>query len=496
MVQKETQIMKKNIRLIVIFCVIAAVLAGLLIFLLATAPEEEEESTPEEKVTSRLMYDRNPADISEITIENEYGSYKVTRVGEGDSAAWSIEGISELPINSSDFTSIIENAAALTAQQTVAENPEDISIYGLDVPSAKVTSVYSDSAGTVNTLILGNLVPDGINRYFMLEGDPKVYTVKNSSVRYFLDDKYDLVNKVVYTVRTASGENDTTDYTRINKMTIKRADLDYDVVIEYDVRIEDDSIMTGNSSNYVMTEPAFRDLNPQTSSEITGGIFGLTASKLGIVHPDETDMEITGINSPSAEVAVEINGGDTLNFRIGNESFDNDGEKLGRYVYAEGIDIIYIFEESSLPWLNFVPIQLVTSMLTSNYVYDLEALDITTEDKELNFTMTGTSASDFAVKLNGTDVDSEAFKTLYQFILRAPSDDFWFEDNGEEPVLTISIRTYNGNEDIIEFIPSESRRSLVRLNGKITYRCASAYVERLIRNLELYENGQDIITNW
>lgn len=489
--------MKKNIRLIIIFCVVAVLLAGILIFLLVTAPEEEEEEpAPEAEVTSRLMYDRNPADISEITIENEFGSYKITHVGEGDSIIWDIEGISELPISNSGFTSIIENTASLTAQQVVAEDPEDISIYGLDAPSAKVTSVYSDSAGTVNTLILGNLVPDGINRYFMLEGDPKVYTVSNSYVRCFLNDKYDLVSRVVYTARTASDENDATNYTLINKMTIERADLDYDVVIEYDVRIEDESIMTGNSSSYVMTEPAFRDLNPETSSGVTNGIFGLTASKLGIVHPDEADMEICGISSPAAEVTAEIGGGDVLHFRIGNESFDNDGEKLGRYVYVDGTDIIYIFEESSLPWLNFVPLQIVTTMFTSNYVYDLEAMDIITGNKELNFTMTGTSADDFAVKLNGNDVDDSAFKTLYQFILRAPSDEFWFEDNGEEPVMTISIRTYNGKEDIIEFIPSEGRKSLVKLNGKVTYRCASAYVDRLVKNLDLYENGQDIITSW
>lgn len=488
--------MKKNIRLIIICCIAVVILAGILILLLVTAPEEEEEPTGEEKVTSRLMYDKNPADISEITIENEHGSYKITRVGTGDDAAWTIEGISELPIDNSGFTSIIENTATLTAKQVVSENAEDISIYGLDVPSAKVTSVYSDSAGTVNTLLLGNLVPDGVNRYFMLEGDPNVYTVSNSSVRCFLDDKYDLVSKVVYAVRTASGENDDTDYTRINKMTIKRADLDYDVVIEYDVRIEDESIITGNSSNYVMTEPAFRDMNPQTSSEITNGIFGLTASKLGVIHPNETDMEVGGMTSPAAEVTAEINGGDVLHFLIGKESFSTDGEKLGRYVYVDGTDIIYIFEESSLPWLNFVPIRVVNALFTSNYVYDVEAMDITAEGREMHFTMTGNSVKDFVVKLNGSDVDDDAFRTLYQFILRAPSDEFWFEDNGAEPILTVNIRTYNGGGDLIEFLPSEGRRMLVRLNGKVTYKCASAYVDRLIKNLELYENGQEIVTNW
>lgn len=488
--------MKKNIKLIIICCIAAVILAGIMILLLVTAPEEEEEVQTEEKVTSQLMYDKNPQDISELTIENEFGTYTVTRMGEGDDASWAIEGIIGVPVNNSDFSKLIENSATLTAKQVVVEEPEDISIYGLDAPSAKVRTVYTDSAGTVNTLILGNLVPDGINRYFMLEGDPKVYTVSNSSVRCFLNDKYDLVDRTVYTVRTASDANDTTDYTKIRKMTISRADLDYDVVIEYDVRLDDDSAVVSNSSYYVMTEPAFRDLNPETSSAVTGNIFGLTASTLGVIHPDEADMVISGLNSPAAEVDVEINGGDTLHFRIGDESFDNDGVKLGRYVLVDGIDIIYIFEENSLPWLSFDPIKIVTTMFTVNYVYDLEALDITGENTDMHFTMTGTSNDDFAVKLDGNDTDAGAFKTLYQFILRAPSDEFYFEETDAAPVLTINIRRYDGGGDTIEFIPSESRKSIVRLNGKITYKCATAYVDRLIQNLELYENGQDIIANW
>lgn len=489
--------MKKNIKLIIICCIAVVLLAGVLIFLMATAPEEEEEPAAEAaKETSRLLYDKNPKDISEITIENEHGTYQILRVGEGDNARWAVDDISGVPISDSRLGSLIENAAALTAKQVVVEEAEDISIYGLDAPSAKVTSVFTDSSGTVNTLIIGNLVPDGINRYFMLEGDPRVYTVSVSDVNCFLNDKYYLINRVIYTANFASDENDTTDYTRINKMTISRSDLDYDVVIEYDIRIEDESIMTGNSSNYVMTEPAFRDLNPETSSAVVSGIFGLTASDLGILHPNEEDMENCGINSPAAEISVEINGGDSLHIFIGNECFGEDGVKIGRYVYAEGIDIIYVFEETDLPWLHFVPIQIVTTMFTSNYIYDVEYMDITGKDTDIHFAMSGSSAADFAVKCDGNDVDPDEFKTLYQFILRAPSDEFYFEETDEEPILTVNIRTYSGKEDIIEFIPSDNRKAVIRLNGKVTYKCASAYADRLVQNIELYKNGEEIVLNW
>ncbi len=488
--------MKKNIRIIIICLIAVVILGAAAAILLLTAPEKEEETSSEAEETSRLLYDKNPSDISEINITNEHGEYQIKRVGDGDDAKWAVEGITGVPISSSSLGDVIENAATLTAQDVVVEDPEDISIYGLDNPSATVKTTFTDSSAAENTLFVGNMVPDGVSRYFMLEGDNTVYIAKNSDLTYFLNDKYDLVDKVVYTAKTAADENDTTSYTRINKMTIQRKDLDYDVVIEYDVRQDDDSITTSNSTQYVMTSPAFRELNPETSSTVTEGIFGLTASDLGILNPTEEDAVNCGLADPEVILKAEINGGDELNLYVGNECYDDEGEKLGRYVYVDGINIIYIFDESSLPWLTFEPIRIVTTMYTVNYVYDLASLDITGENADAHFTVTGNTANDFAVQLDGQPADADKFKTFYQFILRAPSSDFCFDETDSEPVLTVDIKTQSGGGDVIEFIPAENRKCIVRLNGKSTYICTSAYVDRFVKNLELYKNGEDIVINW
>lgn len=486
--------MKKNIKYIIIFCVIAVILAGLIIVLNLTAPEEEAESDNSSASSSALLYDKNPDDISKLEISNKHGSYEVVRTGEGDSAAWTIIELANLPMSSGNMGNLLENAASVTAQKTVVESAEDLSIYGLDKPAATVTATFSDSAGTVKKLFIGNLTPKGNTYYAMVEGDSKVYTILSSRVSCFLENRYYVLNKVIYTAKTAADENDLTNYTRISKITIKRSDLDYDFVIEYDKRLDDDSIMTSNSSYYVVTSPVFRELNPEASSAVTDGIFGLTASDFGILNPDGEDFEKCGINEPAADVLFEINGGDTVHIIIGNESFDKEGKKLGRYVYVDGKEVIYIFDESSLPWLDVMPLKIVTTMFTSNYVYDVNSIDVS-GGASMSFTVTGSSADDFAVKLDGKDVDAEKFKTLYQFLLKAPSDELYFEETSAEPTVSISIKTDRG-EDTIDFIPSEGRKSVVRLNGKVTYKCASAYVDRLMSNLELFKNGEDIISTW
>ncbi|MDE7289140.1 MAG: DUF4340 domain-containing protein, partial [Oscillospiraceae bacterium] len=262
--------MKKNIKYIIIFCVIAVILAGLLIVLKLTAPAEEtdNESDTDNAVQTSLVYDKNPHDISKLEISNEHGTYEVVRAGEGDNAVWTIIELANLPMSSGNMGNLLENAASVTAQQTVVESADDLSIYGLDKPLSTVTATFSDSGNTVKKLFIGNLTPSGTMHYAMVDGDQKVYTILNSKVNCFLENKYYVLNKVIYTVKSAADENDTTDYTRINKMTITRSDLDYDFVIEYDKRLEDDSLMIANSSSYVITSPIFRELNPETSAAV------------------------------------------------------------------------------------------------------------------------------------------------------------------------------------------------------------------------------------
>lgn len=486
--------MKKNIRIIIICCIAAVVLAGLLILLKATVPEKEEEDTAaEDEVTSLLLYDKDPLTLAKLTVENEHGSYEVTRFGEGEEAFWAVIEFANLPIDGTVISSLIENASSVTSRQTVAENAENVSIYGFDAPSAVVTAEFSDSAGTVKKLLFGNLVPTGRQRYLMIEGDPNVYTVYKSSADCYMNKKYDVLSRTVYTPKSSDGN--AADSSQISKITIKRPELDYDFIIEYDIRLDDESLMIANSSSHVVTSPIFRELNPEKASPVVDSIFGLAASDLAIVNPNENDFVALGLDEPAADIVFEI-GSDTVHITVGNEYFDDDGKKAGRFVFVEGISIIYIFTEDTLPWLDVMPLDIVTTMITSNYIYELETFDIAAAGSDMHFTVTGSDAKTFAVKLDGIDADADAFKTLYQYILRAPSDELYFEDTNAEPAVKVTIKNINGKTDVIEFIPSESRKAIIRLNGKTSYKCAAAYVDRLLKNLELYKNGEDIVTNW
>lgn len=487
--------MKSKIRLIIIIAVVALLLGGAILALKLTAPESEpEEETAEAEVTSSLLYDKNPDDILSITIKNETSEYTVERFGEELFHIWVVPEYIEAPIDGNVISELRQNAATLTAQKTVAENAEDLSIYGLAQPRGEYKVEFDDSDKTVKEICIGSSVPGSSSTvYVCFKGENTVYTVKSSAISCFLEDKRNCIETTVYTARTAVDENDTTEYTRINKLTVQRKDIDYDIVIEYDKRQEDEDAIIANSSIYRLTSPVTLDLNPDKCSDFTTAMFGLTASDFAVLNPSEEQKAEYGFDDPYADIYADIVGGE-FHLIVGNPYNNEEGVQAGYYAMAEGIDVIYMFENGTLPWLDTMPLDLTISMITSNYIFTVNAIDIT-GSAEAHFTMTGSSNDDYAVKLNGNDVDKESFKTLYQFILSAPAEQLHLEEPSGEPDLTVEIKTESGS-DVLEFYPAESRRTIIKLNGVPSFSCKTAYLERLKENIKLFENGEAIVENW
>lgn len=487
--------MKSKIKLIIIIAVVALLLGGAVVALKLTAPETEtEEETTETEVTSSLLYDKNPDDILLISIKNEASEYSIKRFGEELFHVWTVPEYIEAPIDGNVISQLRQNAATLTAQKTVAENAEDMSIYGLSEPRAEYKVEFDDSEKTVKEICIGSVVPGTSSTvYVCFKGENTVYTVKSSAISCFLEDERSCIETTVYTARTAVDENDTTDYTRINKMAVQRKDIDYDIVIEYDKRADDKDIVTSNSSLYRLTSPVVLDLNPDKCSDFTSAMFGLTASDFAVLNPTDEQKAEYGFDEPYADIDADIVGG-RFHLVVGKPYNDENGVQAGYYAMAEGIDVIYMFDNGTLPWLDVMPLDLTTSMITCNYIFTVNAIDIT-GSAEAHFTMTGSTNDDYAVKLNGSDVDTDSFKTFYQFILRAPAEQLYLEEPTGEPDLKIEIKTADGG-DVLEFYPAESRRTIIKLNGVPSFSCKTAYLERLKENLKLFENGETIVENW
>lgn len=482
--------MKSKIKFIIIAAVILLVLGGVTAALLLTSPAEEEEAEEETVVESSLIFDKNPEDIEKLVISNEYGSYKIDRVGKDGIYMWTIVDYILAPISDTFINTALNGGATLTARKTVMENAEDLSIYGLTEPSAEYTVYFDDSDKTEITVKIGDPVPASSVYSYMSIGDEKtVYTVKNSDVAFAKSNSRDCVNKVVFTQKTAEDENDTTEYALVNKLTISRKDLDYDIVIDYDTRLEDENLIVANSSSYRMSEPVVLDINPEKGADVMSAMFGLTASDFAQIRPEEGDLAQYGLDDPQLVVTADTNSGE-FTLKIGNEA-----ENGGYYGMACDINMVFIFDKASLPWLTVMPLDLTTNMITSHYIYNIDTISIKCEGTDVTFDISGSGADDFGVSSDGKELDADAFKKFYQFILGAPSEQLYFGEVTGEPAATIEIKADDGN-DVIEFYTIENRRTVIVLNGKPSFSCKTAYVDRLVQNVQKYLNGEEIIENW
>lgn len=482
--------MKSKIKFIIIAAVALLILGGVTAALLLTAPAEKAEPEQETVVESSLIYDKDPADISILEITNEFGSYKINRVASGEFSYWTIVDYILAPISTDFINTALNQAGTLTARKTVMENAEDMSIYGLAEPSAQYTVTFDDSAKSSYTVKIGNKVPGSSIYSYMSIGDEKtVYTVKDSDVTFSKENSRNCVDKIVFVQKTAGDENDKTDYSLVNKLTISRKDLDYDIVIGYDTRLDDQNIIVSNSSSYRMSEPVVLDINPEKGGEVMGGMFGLTASDFAAIRPEEADLAQYGLDDPQLVVTADTNSGE-FTLKIGNKA-----ENGGYYGMACDINMVYIFDESTLPWLNVMPLDITTTMITSHYIYGIDSISIKTADNDVKFDILGSSAEDFGVESDGKTLDADAFKTLYQFILRAPSEQLYFNEVSGTPDAVVEIKAEDGN-DTIEFYNIGDRRTVIVLNGRPSFSCTTAYVERLSRNVQKYLNGEELITSW
>ncbi len=483
--------MKSNVKLLIVAAAILAVLAGATAILMLTgsedSQEEAEETTASSEVLSRLIYDKNPDKIGNIHIKNSTGEFDIKKYAD---KAWFIPEFVTLPHNTSALTDILNCAASVTSQQVAAENSDDMSVYGLSEPRAEVTITFDDDD---KILYIGSDSPSPGLTYMRFKDENTVHAVNTSDIDCFLNDKFSFIAKTVYTAKQPESEDDTTDYSKINSITISRQDIDYDIVLEYDVRQDYDEIISGNSSSHVMTSPVRLDLNPDLAYNVLNNVFDLTASQIAVTSPSEETMADFGLTDPFAEINFDIVGGD-LRFLIGNKFIDENGKHTGYYCYADGIDIIYIFDKSSVPWADVMPLDISMTMITSTYIYAVESIDVDTGDKNVHFDLNKDSEN-FAVSCKDHEIDPDNFKSYYQFILRAPAEELYIEEIDAPADIKLTIKNSYGT-DVLEFIKSEDRMSVIRLNGVTSFRCRTAYTMRLIENLDRLLDGEKIIDTW
>ncbi len=447
--------------------------------------------TDDEHDDEKLLIDTTSTNIDNIVVTNKYGEYTFYKPTSGKES-WKIKELDGINLTSNLLSGLAENVAQFETYKTVEENASDLAKYGLDEPEGQFTVTFRN--GETCTFLVGNTSTKERYRYICESGKNDVYMILESRVSYFIEPKENFIST------TLIATPDTSDEPEYGKMVVKRKDLDYTLEFENDPYDREDMV-----SAQVMTEPIFAYLNVSVSTDVTHGLWGLTASSAVQIFPTDEDFKKYGLDKPSTTVTLKGDGYD-YKLLIGNSIMTKDDEgndttEIGSYYCyltgVDGVDCIYEISAANLPWATVEPGDLVTNMMTTNNIMDVSQIKVKSDDVDVTFDIKsdGEKVID-SVKLNDKDVVVSDFQDLYRYLLTCPTGEVYFDEPNGESTMTIDIVCSDGTTDKIEFFKDSSRRLVVKLNGRTSFRIQSKWVDQFVKNIENLENGKSIVSTY
>ena len=499
--------MKKNTRIIIFSLIGLGVLAAVVALLYFTQPsptaDGEETSAEETTVDESLVFnDYTEEEIVSIQAENRHGGFSMTRTQNDDGTSrWMLDEV-EIDAdryNATIFETVEGYAAGLTVKELV-EADADLSKYGLDDPSAVVTVTNAD--GEASVFLLGDEAPAGSYTYIARENSKDVYinyTYKVNS--FFTYSSLDFVDTaVIEEYNSAQAET-------VQKITVKRKDLEEDIVLEALPELPEDSDSIAVFS-HAFTSPydVYLDLN--AANEYIYAMYGLSAEKAAYLGVTDETKALTGLDDPFCEVAMLVGDtvyrlyiGDPIEETVTDEvSGVTTTEITGYYGYCNKVpDIIYVFSPDAVFWAEMKAEDYISKLFLMPYIYDLT--EVSYKDAQTSFAVTieGNNEENAFYLADGTEADGDLFRSLYEFMINARGEEIYTgEEKGE--LLAEFIYKYEDEtreDSVIRFYGAADERSVViNINGENLYKTRPLYVTRLQENAKAFLEGGEIVLTY
>jgi hypothetical protein len=397
---------KKSIRLI-----IAGASLGILIgtfFIVKALVSKEAVYTPYEDTNiyhvkarynelESMVFDR------EDGVRVEFSSTRETVDGR-DKVNWQIDTPKvSYEIKSGTIEDISFAMSNVYSDQVIEENPEDLSIYGLDDPTSKAELTFID--GEIVELFIGNKTPTKTAYYMRKEGDSTVYTLRN----YIIERMH-------------------TDLTTLRSFYIDlpnlREDLRYFKIVK-DRTIEIVPKMDGDDFAG-STLAMFRvNLPYRTPKYVDGQRFGEILETLPgqvkiekYIEDGVTDFSQYGLSPPRYEWAVK-DSNISVHLLFGDDVDD-------RYMYAmiKGSSTVFTVLQSTYSFLEVKPFELVDKFVLIPNIDTVDKFVITGREKtytaelkrEKNLSAKEGETEDVIETffLNGKEIEDSPFRKFYQ----------------------------------------------------------------------------------
>lgn len=514
--------MKKNVKILIIVCVAAALLAGLmclLIFLpkgdgssssssngtatydegvkMSSSTDKKGVHQVEIKTNDKGEIDNNsygtlmdyvPAKISKIHLENKKGtldikSYTPTdKDGKTEATQYTIVGYEDFDLQGGIADNIANNAASIEFSKVVTLDGSKAAEYGLDNPRDTVTVTYTDK--TKSVIYVGDDAPQSAGTYIKYGDSDAVYLVTTDAVSAFDYGLTDLINK---NITSAASDNDNTQASSIE---ISGSNFPDKIVL----KPNDDG---KNSASYVMTSPVDCYANENESSLVAGGIRDLTALSVEMVNPSDSQLSKVGLSTPYAKVKATYPD-TTISLIASKPNSDNTV-----YLMVDGGKVVYTISAEKVSWVNtsydslvneyvLYPKMSALSEVTVNdgsktYTFSLSTAEKkTTDDSGSESTTTTTT-----IKNGNTEIETAIFSNFYENITMVELADTKSDSKSGSPVLTITYKySSDSSTDTVSYYKSGSSRYVAVVNGRVAGHAYQSKVNTAIKQASKVAAGK------
>ena len=488
---------KTNKRTVMLLAVLAALLllGGALAFLLLYEGGEGDDTSSITPTTSAkfLITDKTQQDVTSVTVKNPAGTYTITAKGEEYTISSFVAATGEtvtvpanVVFNSAAVEFVASSLFTATMNQMIEGGADNLTLYGLQNPTAKVDVSYKD--GSAASYSIGSAAPDGTNYYVYNPQTKEVGLVPMSSLANVLSAKEDFVDKTLVPTK----EDDTIV---VNKAVLGGTVRPEQIVIELFTPEElaeaaDKSLAP---SGYKITSPKQWDADTSKTVAITGELWAAQANAVAYAAPTEQQLQETGLAEPFSTLSMTF-GGKTVELKLGNKNAD------GLYYCMTSLNnAVMLVSADKMGWAEFTAFDLYYKLVVVPNIKTVSAVTVEFDGKHNRFVLTHDEEDNLTVTLGDKEINDEVFRSYYQLVISAKGEYEAGEIPEGAPVqmkFTYEYVDKSIPNTVVEFIRLSDRRSAIITDGDIGFAVRSLYIDKVKSALDQVLAGEKVIVTW
>jgi len=409
--------------------------------------------------SSGLVKIENPG----VTIEKINGFWELTYLESGIPPGG-------IELDQSSVQYMTYSLATIWAERVIEEEPEDLSVYGLD--NSTTRTIVTDSDGKKAMYILGDMTPARTAYYFMEEGDPKVYSVAAYVANYMLSFLDGIRKRALFPAF---------EIPAMTRLWIDLGETQIDIIPRDD---SPQSALVAPFSTYIVSSPYKypRGADTQALDTLLTPFKGLEIADF--IDDAPVSLLPYGLDKPVRFILQTQLG--SLELLIGNEF---NGKHYVKLANAPGVFTLRGMESVT----DVKPFTLIDKFALIINIDQVDHFTVSGGEKVLSANLQG-SDDDVVFFLNGKKTEISAFRGFYQTVIGLLMDAEIPESSGQvlnqgtaqggNITIEYRLNTPPGARPSITLIPFDRDFYALRQDGTIEFLISRNQIRKIFETAD------------